>query len=121
MVAGLTTPIKIAVMGCIVNGPGEARDADIGVAGGKARVNYSLKGNRWKRCRKAAFGDPAGIYREIDVVVFVETRDRAFYPFLNNYSDYTIRSGSPVPPRVGGMRKKLVALRELCDINIHPP
>ena len=27
-------PLKIAVMGCIVNGPGEARDADIGIAGG---------------------------------------------------------------------------------------
>jgi len=26
--------IKVAVMGCVVNGPGEARDADIGVAGG---------------------------------------------------------------------------------------
>jgi (E)-4-hydroxy-3-methylbut-2-enyl-diphosphate synthase len=29
------TPIKVAVMGCVVNGPGESRDADIGVAGGK--------------------------------------------------------------------------------------
>ncbi len=28
-------PIKVAVMGCVVNGPGEARDADIGIAGGK--------------------------------------------------------------------------------------
>ena len=31
----LTAPIKIAVMGCVVNGPGEAREADVGVAGGK--------------------------------------------------------------------------------------
>ena len=29
------TPIKVAVMGCVVNGPGEARDADIGVAAGQ--------------------------------------------------------------------------------------
>lgn len=29
------TPLKIAVMGCVVNGPGEARDADLGIAGGK--------------------------------------------------------------------------------------
>lgn len=29
------TPIKVAIMGCVVNGPGEARDADIGIAGGK--------------------------------------------------------------------------------------
>jgi (E)-4-hydroxy-3-methylbut-2-enyl-diphosphate synthase len=31
----LPKPIKVAVMGCIVNGPGEAKDADFGVAGGK--------------------------------------------------------------------------------------
>jgi (E)-4-hydroxy-3-methylbut-2-enyl-diphosphate synthase len=31
----VTPPIKVAVMGCIVNGPGEAKDADIGIAGGK--------------------------------------------------------------------------------------
>lgn len=30
----ITAPIKVAVMGCVVNGPGEARDADVGVAGG---------------------------------------------------------------------------------------
>jgi (E)-4-hydroxy-3-methylbut-2-enyl-diphosphate synthase len=28
------TPVKLAIMGCVVNGPGEAREADIGVAGG---------------------------------------------------------------------------------------
>ena len=33
--AGIRTPIKVAVMGCVVNGPGESRDADIGVASGK--------------------------------------------------------------------------------------
>lgn len=32
---GRPTPIKVAVMGCVVNGPGEAREADIGVAAGK--------------------------------------------------------------------------------------
>jgi (E)-4-hydroxy-3-methylbut-2-enyl-diphosphate synthase len=35
--AGIQTPLKVAVMGCVVNGPGEAREADIGVAGGKGR------------------------------------------------------------------------------------
>jgi len=29
-----TVPVKVAIMGCVVNGPGEAREADIGVAGG---------------------------------------------------------------------------------------
>ncbi len=31
----ITKPLKVAVMGCVVNGPGEAREADIGIAGGK--------------------------------------------------------------------------------------
>lgn len=33
--SGETFPIKVAVMGCVVNGPGEAREADVGIAGGK--------------------------------------------------------------------------------------
>ncbi len=33
--AGIKKPIKVAVMGCVVNGPGEAREADIGIAGGR--------------------------------------------------------------------------------------
>jgi (E)-4-hydroxy-3-methylbut-2-enyl-diphosphate synthase len=37
MVSHITKPIKIAVMGCVVNGPGEAREADIGIAGGKGK------------------------------------------------------------------------------------
>ncbi|MBM7854431.1 (E)-4-hydroxy-3-methylbut-2-enyl-diphosphate synthase [Desulfohalotomaculum tongense] len=32
---GLDKPIKVAVMGCVVNGPGEAREADVGIAGGR--------------------------------------------------------------------------------------
>lgn len=38
-------PLKVAVMGCAVNGPGEAREADIGIAGGKKRVAIFKKGN----------------------------------------------------------------------------
>lgn len=37
-------PIKVAVMGCLVNGPGEAREADIGVAGGKHMGAIFVKG-----------------------------------------------------------------------------
>jgi len=33
--ADVKVPLRVAIMGCVVNGPGEARDADIGVAGGK--------------------------------------------------------------------------------------
>lgn len=41
---GITDPLNIAVMGCIVNGPGEAKEADIGLAGGKGKVAIFRKG-----------------------------------------------------------------------------
>lgn len=37
-------PIRVAVMGCVVNGPGEAREADIGIAGGDGKVALFKKG-----------------------------------------------------------------------------
>lgn len=37
-------PLQIAVMGCVVNGPGEARDADIGIAAGNKRGHLFIKG-----------------------------------------------------------------------------
>lgn len=37
-------PIKVAVMGCVVNGPGEARDADVGIAGGRGKGAVFRKG-----------------------------------------------------------------------------
>ena len=37
-------PIKVALMGCAVNGPGEARDADIGIAGGVGEAVLFKKG-----------------------------------------------------------------------------
>ncbi|MDP8237998.1 MAG: flavodoxin-dependent (E)-4-hydroxy-3-methylbut-2-enyl-diphosphate synthase [Candidatus Hatepunaea meridiana] len=37
MLKGIEIPFKVAVMGCIVNGPGEAREADIGLVGGKGK------------------------------------------------------------------------------------
>lgn len=40
----ITKPIKVAVMGCVVNGPGEAKDADVGIACGKGRGAIFRKG-----------------------------------------------------------------------------
>ena len=37
-------PLQIAVMGCVVNGPGEARDADLGIAAGRQKGHLFLKG-----------------------------------------------------------------------------
>lgn len=41
---GIKKPLKVAVMGCVVNGPGEAREADIGIAGGKKAGAIFVKG-----------------------------------------------------------------------------
>jgi (E)-4-hydroxy-3-methylbut-2-enyl-diphosphate synthase len=43
-VMALSTPLTVAIMGCVVNGPGEAREADIGVAGGKRGAVLFKKG-----------------------------------------------------------------------------
>jgi (E)-4-hydroxy-3-methylbut-2-enyl-diphosphate synthase len=45
-------PITIAVMGCVVNGPGEAREADFGVAGGKGRGILFRKGEIIRRVKE---------------------------------------------------------------------
>lgn len=50
--AKLNKPIKIAVMGCIVNGPGEAREADIGIAGGKGEGLIFKKGEIIRKVRE---------------------------------------------------------------------
>jgi (E)-4-hydroxy-3-methylbut-2-enyl-diphosphate synthase len=41
---GLDFPIQVAVMGCVVNGPGEARDADLGIAAGRQKGHLFVKG-----------------------------------------------------------------------------
>ena len=43
-VFGIRKPLKIAVMGCVVNGPGEARDCDVGIAGGKGKCVLFRRG-----------------------------------------------------------------------------
>ena len=49
MVCDIKSDIKVAVMGCIVNGPGEAREADIGIAGGKGEGILIKKGEVIKK------------------------------------------------------------------------
>ena len=44
----IKTPIKVAVMGCEVNGPGEAKDADVGIAAGSGRAVIFRKGKKSK-------------------------------------------------------------------------
>jgi len=42
--AGMDVPLRVAVMGCVVNGPGEAREADLGVASGNGKGQIFVKG-----------------------------------------------------------------------------
>ncbi len=42
--SGMKIPIQVAVMGCVVNGPGEARDADLGIAAGRQKGHLFVKG-----------------------------------------------------------------------------
>ncbi|MEG0754475.1 MAG: flavodoxin-dependent (E)-4-hydroxy-3-methylbut-2-enyl-diphosphate synthase, partial [Angelakisella sp.] len=57
-------PIKVAVMGCIVNGPGEAKDADIGLAGGYPECTIFRKGETVGRVK--AENAIAALLAEID-------------------------------------------------------
>ena len=49
---GVKKDIKVAIMGCAVNGPGEAKGADIGIAGG---INEALLFKRGKPIRKISY------------------------------------------------------------------
>jgi len=51
----ITKPIKVAVMGCVVNGPGEAQDADIGIACGKGRAVLFKKGKKIRTIEEKDF------------------------------------------------------------------
>ena len=41
---GIEVPLRVAVMGCVVNGPGEAREADLGVASGNGKGQIFVRG-----------------------------------------------------------------------------
>lgn len=62
--ATLEKPIKVAVMGCVVNGPGEARDADIGIACGRGRGIIFRRGRQVRTVAEPDFLD--ALMAEID-------------------------------------------------------
>jgi (E)-4-hydroxy-3-methylbut-2-enyl-diphosphate synthase len=51
----IDTPLTIAIMGCVVNGPGEAKEADVGIAGGKGMGLLFRKGRVVKKVREKDF------------------------------------------------------------------
>lgn len=54
---GIKVPIRVAVMGCIVNGPGEAKEADVGVAGGKGKGVIIREGEIVRTCKEVDIED----------------------------------------------------------------
>ena len=70
--ASISAPIKVAVMGCVVNGPGEAREADFGIAGGKGQGIVFRKGEVLKTVAESELVDT--LFREIDQ--YLETIDK---------------------------------------------
>ena len=62
--AHIKAPLKVSVLGCIVNGPGEAREADIGIAGGNGKGVIIKKGEIIRTCKEEELEDE--LMREID-------------------------------------------------------
>jgi (E)-4-hydroxy-3-methylbut-2-enyl-diphosphate synthase len=71
------TPIQVAVMGCVVNGPGESRDADVGLAGGKGSGIIFRKGKKVKTVPESQFLD--AVLKEV-ASLLPEREARLVYP-----------------------------------------
>jgi (E)-4-hydroxy-3-methylbut-2-enyl-diphosphate synthase len=54
-VKGISDPLTIAIMGCVVNGPGEAKEADIGIAGGKGAGVLFKRGEIIRKVKEKDF------------------------------------------------------------------
>lgn len=65
--AGMTDPIEVAVMGCVVNGPGEARGADVGIAGGKGEGLIFRKGEIIRKVPEDQL--VSELFKEIDAII----------------------------------------------------
>ena len=70
---GMEDPIEVAVMGCVVNGPGEARGADVGIAGGNGEGLIFRKGEVIRKVKEEELLPE--LFREIDAIL--EERKRS--------------------------------------------
>ena len=64
---GMKDPIEVAVMGCVVNGPGEARGADVGIAGGNGEGLIFRKGEVIRKVKEEELLPE--LFREIDAIL----------------------------------------------------
>ncbi|HWR39704.1 MAG TPA: flavodoxin-dependent (E)-4-hydroxy-3-methylbut-2-enyl-diphosphate synthase [Patescibacteria group bacterium] len=63
----IKAPIKVAVMGCVVNGPGEAKEADVGIAGGQGQGLLFRRGEILRKVPEAELVD--ALFVEIDKLI----------------------------------------------------
>ena len=78
---GLDVPLRVAVMGCVVNGPGEAREADLGVASGNGKGQIFVKGE---------------VIKTVPEHLIVETLIEEAMRIAEERGDEASASGSPV-------------------------
>ncbi|MBR6267161.1 MAG: flavodoxin-dependent (E)-4-hydroxy-3-methylbut-2-enyl-diphosphate synthase [Selenomonadaceae bacterium] len=64
---GISEPIEVAVMGCVVNGPGEARGVDVGIAGGKGEGLVFRKGEIVRKVPESDLVEE--LFKEIDAIL----------------------------------------------------
>jgi (E)-4-hydroxy-3-methylbut-2-enyl-diphosphate synthase len=78
---GLEVPLRVAVMGCVVNGPGEAREADLGVASGNGKGQIFVRGE---------------VIKTVPEAQIVETLIEEAMRLAGEHGTGTTASGSPV-------------------------
>jgi len=66
-VQGISAPVTVAIMGCVVNGPGEAKEADIGIAGGRGVGVVFRKGKIVRKIKEKEFA--ATLLKEVHGIV----------------------------------------------------
>jgi (E)-4-hydroxy-3-methylbut-2-enyl-diphosphate synthase len=78
---GMEVPLRVAVMGCVVNGPGEAREADLGVASGNGKGQIFVKGE---------------VVKTVPESMIVETLIEEAMRIAEQQTDAGVTSGPPV-------------------------
>jgi len=93
--AGIDVPMRVAVMGCVVNGPGEAREADVGVAAGKEKGQIFVRGE---------------IVRTVPEADIVEELAREAEKLADELRAHGAEGGSPHVVRVGAQSQSVMQI-----------
>jgi (E)-4-hydroxy-3-methylbut-2-enyl-diphosphate synthase len=100
--ATIKTPVKVAVMGCVVNGPGEAEGADVAVFAGKGRGIIYVQGEQKRTVTEAEMLD--ALYEE--ALAFAARVERGEAELST--ARVTIAPPDPLPRRDGSVPLKVV-------------